>query len=155
MKNQELKCIPGSGGRRSPKWMVSEAFIDSTRDCERIVDYLPRLNPQNQDFPWDSRQLPIIHPTETDLLPSVVLHSSSSGLGQVCFRSEPVGSQQTFERTAEPSGQGPFAVDGPVEHGAAALLHGSARASLIRRVKSLSCSQTTIRTTAFVVCRFS
>jgi hypothetical protein len=68
--------------------------------------------------------IPIARPTyherdpETDLLLSVVLHSSSSGLGQVCLCSEPVGCEQTFERTAEPSGQGPFAVDGPVEHGA-------------------------------------
>src|SRR5579872_5075366 len=63
-------------------------------------------------------ELPVIHPPETDILPSVVLHSSSSGLGQVCPHSKPVGCQQAFERTAEPSGQGSFPVDGPVEHGA-------------------------------------
>jgi hypothetical protein len=62
---------------------------------------LPGLNPQNPDFPRDKLSLAL---PETDLLPLVVLHSSSSGLWQVCLRSEPVGSQQTFERTAEPRG---------------------------------------------------
>ena len=43
VERNELKRMPSSGGRRSPKWLVSEALIDSTRDSDIVLALVERV----------------------------------------------------------------------------------------------------------------
>ena len=97
MKNPELKRSPSSGGRRSPKWLVSEAFIDSTRDCERLVrkshkDGAPEVSQFIINPRWNGRIQGALHET---ILLQTFQRGPSQAAGEVKNKESKSGIQNT------------------------------------------------------------